>query len=154
MKFVLKAKSGSRKQFLIMESKVIMAFAGRGKKFTACSAFNDITSTVTCKTVDGLAAVDLSAGATGAVATTADASAITTAGRSCIPNLHIVLHHKSENPANLVIVKYSESSDGWPRLPAPHGYMSKDWRNGGHIGSSFSRSRLRFVRHTKMYYNF
>ena len=76
---------GVRKQFLVLNGKVYLAFLTKGKKFTACSSFLDITSKVTslcngrkimlpvksdvtsvvqvsgsCKTIPDLANVDLS----------------------------------------------------------------------------------------------
>ena len=35
-----------RKQFLVLDGKVSLAFVTKGKKFTACTAFRDITSSV------------------------------------------------------------------------------------------------------------
>ena len=48
-KFVLKGATGVRKQFVILTDKVIYAFITKGKKFTACDSYTDITTTVTCK---------------------------------------------------------------------------------------------------------
>ena len=62
-KFVIKQVSGVRKQFLIMNNEPILAFVNKGKKFTACDSYTEITSSVVCKEVSGLANVDLSASA-------------------------------------------------------------------------------------------
>ena len=84
-KFVLNKAKGVRKQFLVIDGKVFLAFITKGKKFTACSSFLDITSKVnfimhcnglkipvesyfssffqvsgSCKTLPDLATVDLS----------------------------------------------------------------------------------------------
>jgi hypothetical protein len=75
-KFVLKGNTGVRKQFLIMTDKALLAFVTKGAKFTACTAFTDITTDVKCKEVTGLSSVDLSATAS---ATTAADSATTAA---------------------------------------------------------------------------
>lgn len=77
VKFVLKQETGVRKQFLIMNGEAIIAFINKGKKFTACSSYTEITTEVTCKVninskcttlliffiqeVNGLSNVDLSA---------------------------------------------------------------------------------------------
>ena len=45
-----------------MNNKAAVVFVKNGKKFPQCTSFNDITSTVTCKEVSGLAGVDLTAG--------------------------------------------------------------------------------------------
>ena len=88
-KFVLKKAKGTRKQFMVVNNKVSLAFINKGKKFTACSTFLDITdkvkfrstlqlkynyafckitkecfnpspqATASCKTISGLATVDL-----------------------------------------------------------------------------------------------
>jgi len=84
-KFVLKGSSGVRRQFLIVSDNVILAFVVKKKKFTECTAFTDITTSVTCKSIDGLDSVDLSvtaasnSSATNAAATTAAGAAATTA---------------------------------------------------------------------------
>ena len=62
-KFVIKQVSGVRKQFLIMNNEPILAFVNKGKKFTACDSYTEITTSVVCKEVSGLANVDLSASA-------------------------------------------------------------------------------------------
>merc|ERR1712226_1089849 len=59
-KFVLKGSSGVRRQFLIVSDNVILAFITKKKKFTECTAFTDITTSVTCKSIAGLDSVDLS----------------------------------------------------------------------------------------------
>ena len=49
-KFVLKKAKGIRKQFMVVNNKVSLAFINKGKKFTACSTFLDITDKVKLKT--------------------------------------------------------------------------------------------------------
>merc|ERR1712088_456054 len=94
-KFVLKGANNTRKQFLIVNDKAIIAFITKKKKFTACESFTDITTSVSCKTVSGLDNVTLpssssnsssnstgtatTAAASGAANTTASASNATTA---------------------------------------------------------------------------
>merc|ERR1712088_852751 len=58
-KFVLKGANNTRKQFLIVNDKAIIAFITKRKKFTACESFTDITTSVSCKTVSGLDNVTL-----------------------------------------------------------------------------------------------
>ena len=48
-KFVIKQVTGVRKQFLIMNNQPIIAFVNRGKKFTACESYTEITANVDCK---------------------------------------------------------------------------------------------------------
>ena len=48
-KFVIKQQSGVRKQFLILDGEPILAFINRGKKFTQCTSYTEVTSSVTCK---------------------------------------------------------------------------------------------------------
>ena len=49
-KFVIKNKARvNRKQFLFMEGKTILAFVPRGKKFTECSSYTEVTTQVDCK---------------------------------------------------------------------------------------------------------
>ena len=45
-KFVLKPATGVMKQFMVLNDKASLAFVTNGKKFTACTAFLDITSLV------------------------------------------------------------------------------------------------------------
>jgi len=59
-KFVIKQVDGVRKQFLILNGQVILAFATRGIKFGNCSTFTEVTMDVDCKAVDGAADIDLS----------------------------------------------------------------------------------------------
>ena len=54
-----------RKQFLIVDDKVILAFVARMKKFPTCESFTDITTSVSCKVVAGLDSVDLSTASKG-----------------------------------------------------------------------------------------
>ena len=42
-KFVLNTASGVRRQFMFIYDKVYLAFITKGKKFTDCSTFLDIT---------------------------------------------------------------------------------------------------------------
>lgn len=52
-KFVVKQKKGVRKQFLILNGKVVLAFIKKkGGKFANCRAFEDITSNVKCKVMN------------------------------------------------------------------------------------------------------
>merc|ERR1719284_701419 len=93
-KFVLKGANNTRKQFLIVNDKAIIAFIVKKKKFTACESFTDITTSVSCKTVSGLDNVTLptssssssnsssnstDTGTTSAAAATTVAAAATTA---------------------------------------------------------------------------
>ena len=48
-KFVIQQKTGVRKQFLILDNEPILAFINRGKKFTQCSSYTEVTTSVTCK---------------------------------------------------------------------------------------------------------
>ena len=61
-KFVIGKDRNSdvRKQFLIMNDEPILGFVKRGKKFSACASYTDVTSNVGCKEIPGLASVDLS----------------------------------------------------------------------------------------------
>ena len=96
-KFVIKQRAGVRKQFLIMNGEAILAFVNKGKKFTACDSYTEVTSSVVCKVVSGLADVDITAAATAATTTasaatasassaTASASATTTTASSATLN--------------------------------------------------------------------
>merc|ERR1719432_378396 len=58
-KFVLKGANNTRKQFLIVNDKAIIAFITKRKKFTACESFTDITTSVSCKSVSGLDTITL-----------------------------------------------------------------------------------------------
>merc|ERR1711990_1370075 len=83
-KFVLKGANNTRKQFLIVNDKAIIAFITKKKKFTACESFTDITTSVSCKTVSGLDNITLptsnsSSNSTGTATTAAPAAANTTA---------------------------------------------------------------------------
>ena len=90
---------GVRKQFLILEGEPVLAFINRGKKFTQCSSYTEVTTSVTCKVrsnsnnckiffnpllylqeIAGLATVDLgdTSQNTTASATTAAANTTTT----------------------------------------------------------------------------
>ena len=48
-KFVISKEKGTRKQFLLVDGKDIIAFIKNGDKFANCSSFTDVTSQVTCK---------------------------------------------------------------------------------------------------------
>ena len=51
-KFVLKAAADSRRQFLIISGKVVLAFVSNAagkKKFTDCATITDVTPSLTCK---------------------------------------------------------------------------------------------------------
>merc|ERR1719432_510942 len=86
-KFVLKGANNTRKQFLIVNDKAIIAFITKRKKFTACESFTDITTSVSCKSVSGLDNVTLpssssssnsSSNSTGTATTAASAASNTT----------------------------------------------------------------------------
>jgi hypothetical protein len=64
-KFVLKGRPMIRKQFLLLDNSSL-AFVAFKKKFPECTSFADITSSVTCKEISGLAGVDLAGKTTGA----------------------------------------------------------------------------------------
>ena len=48
-KFVIKQVSGVRKQFLILNGEVVLGFVTKGKKFTACTSYTEVTTSVDCK---------------------------------------------------------------------------------------------------------
>ena len=48
-KFVIKQQTGVRKQFIILDNEPILAFINRGKKFTQCTSYTEVTTSVTCK---------------------------------------------------------------------------------------------------------
>merc|ERR1719432_721946 len=89
-KFVLKGANNTRKQFLIVNDKAIIAFITKRKKFTACESFTDITTSVSCKSVSGLDNVTLpsssssnsSSNSTGTATTAASAASNTTTAAS------------------------------------------------------------------------
>merc|ERR1719483_1538036 len=58
-KFVIKQVTGVRKQFLILNSEIILAFVTNGKKFADCTSYTEVTASVDCKVVSGLIDVDL-----------------------------------------------------------------------------------------------
>jgi len=85
-KFVLKGANNTRKQFLIVNDKAIIAFITKRKKFTACESFTDITTSVSCKSVSGLDNITLpssssnsSSNSTGTATTASGGAANTTA---------------------------------------------------------------------------
>jgi len=58
-KFVIKRANETRKQFLILDNKPVLGFISKGKKFTDCTEYTEITNDVTCKEVSGLSSVSL-----------------------------------------------------------------------------------------------
>ena len=48
-KFVIKQVKGVRKQFLILNGEPILAFVTKGKKFTECTSYTEVTAQVDCK---------------------------------------------------------------------------------------------------------
>ena len=48
-KFVVSGEKGTRKQFLLVEGKDIIAFVKNKEKFTNCSFFTEVTAQVDCK---------------------------------------------------------------------------------------------------------
>merc|ERR1712037_576272 len=93
-KFVLKGANNTRKQFLIVNDKAIIAFITKRKKFTACESFTDITTSVSCKSVSGLDNVTLpsssssnsSSNSTGTATTAASAASNTTTAAPAASN--------------------------------------------------------------------
>merc|ERR1712210_13920 len=86
-KFVLKGANNTRKQFLIVNDKAIIAFITKRKKFTACESFTDITTSVSCKSVSGLDNITLpssnsSSNSTSTATTASGGAANTTAAAS------------------------------------------------------------------------
>lgn len=60
-KFVIRKMRGTRRQYLIMNGSPVLGFRQKKMKFSSCSSFTQITSSLKCKEVSGLNAVDLSA---------------------------------------------------------------------------------------------
>merc|ERR1712106_1100636 len=61
-KFVIKSPRGTRRQFLMVDGKKIIAFLKNGQKITDCVGnltLTDVTSRVTCKTVAGAGDIKL-----------------------------------------------------------------------------------------------
>ena len=48
-KFVIQQPKGTRKQFLSIEGKVLLAFLKIGTKFADCETLNEITENIMCK---------------------------------------------------------------------------------------------------------
>ena len=48
-KFVIKQPRGTRRQFLSIEGKVLLAFSTFGNKFWNCETFTEITENIKCK---------------------------------------------------------------------------------------------------------
>ena len=46
---MIKQVTGVRKQFLILNGEAILGFVTKGKKFTACSSYTEVTANVDCK---------------------------------------------------------------------------------------------------------
>ena len=53
-KFVIKQVKGVRKQFLILNGEPILAFVTKGKKFTECTSYTEVTAQVDCKVTNAL----------------------------------------------------------------------------------------------------
>ena len=53
-KFVIKQVKGVRKQFLILNGEPILAFVTKGKKFTECTSYTEVTAQVDCKVTNTL----------------------------------------------------------------------------------------------------
>ena len=53
-KFVIKQVKGVRKQFLIINGEPILAFVTKGKKFTECTSYTEVTAQVDCKVTNTL----------------------------------------------------------------------------------------------------
>merc|ERR1711874_799021 len=80
-KFVIKQVRGVRKQFLILNGEIILGFVTKGKKFTNCTSYTEVTANVDCKVIPGLSDVDLASSSettTAAADTTTAAAADTT----------------------------------------------------------------------------
>jgi len=58
-KFVIKQAANTHKKFLLLNGEAVLAFVTNGLKFTDCSSYRDITSTVDCKVVVGAADINL-----------------------------------------------------------------------------------------------
>ena len=48
-KFVIQQPKGTRKQFISIEGKVVLAFLKIGNRFADCETFTEITENITCK---------------------------------------------------------------------------------------------------------
>merc|ERR1712106_173562 len=59
-KFVITQEKGTRKQFLFVDGKDIIAFVKNKEKFANCSSYTEVTSQVDCKSVPGVDTVNLS----------------------------------------------------------------------------------------------
>merc|ERR1711892_712693 len=59
-KFVITQEKGTRKQFLFVDGKDIIAFVKNKEKFANCSSYTEVTSQVDCKSVPGIETVNLS----------------------------------------------------------------------------------------------
>merc|ERR1711863_104595 len=88
-------RHNTRKQFLIVNDKAIIAFITKRKKFTACESFTDITTSVSCKSVSGLDNITLpssssssnsSSNSTGTATTAASAASNTTTAAPAASN--------------------------------------------------------------------
>ena len=83
-KFVIKKGTNSRRQYVIMNDKILLLWVKIGSKFKDCPAFTDRTATITCKEVVGLAAVNLGI-ATVPVASTAGVQPASSASSAAAP---------------------------------------------------------------------
>jgi len=64
-KFVISGEKGTRKQFLFVDGKEIIAFVKNKEKFVNCSVFTEVTEMVTCKPVPGVGEISLLSPASG-----------------------------------------------------------------------------------------
>ena len=48
-KFVIKQSNGVRKQFLILNGEIVLAFVADGQKFVNCPSYTEVTTSVDCK---------------------------------------------------------------------------------------------------------
>lgn len=46
---MLKQETGVRKQFLIVDDEVLLAFVKKGQKFAECKQFTEVSADVSCK---------------------------------------------------------------------------------------------------------
>ena len=46
---MLKTAAGARRQFAILNNKVLLLYVNKGTKFTDCTSYTDVTANVTCK---------------------------------------------------------------------------------------------------------
>ena len=60
-KFVIKQEKGTRKQFLFVDGKNIIAFVKNKEKFVNCSSFTEVTEMVQCKVMKHIFITDTTA---------------------------------------------------------------------------------------------